>query len=465
MKLLSRIGFRVAVAITTMAVATGANAQWTVTRLHPPGATYSGAYGLGTGQICGVALTGGTYRAALWSAADGAYTDLNPSGALLSVAYSTRAGRQVGISYFNVDIGYDFGASLWLGTAAAHTNLTPGAIAFGTDGTQHVGYAYLAIDLPVHASLWTGTSTSWVDLNPAGHTESHAYGVAKGQQVGVAMVYGPTRTFHPSLWRGTAASWVDLTPPGSTAGWASGTDGIHQVGVAQFASGSRHAIMWTGTAASWVDLNPVYALTSDAQAVAGGYQAGHVGVMGQSRASIWHGTADSVVDLHTFLPLEFALGSSYAWGMEVRGGKAIVVGEAYNTVAGQSEAVMWTMPVPDTIPPDISSLNPSTACLWPPNHQMETISLSGTATDDSGGPVTFQIVSVTSSEPDNGLGDGDTANDWVITGPMTVDLRAERSGTGPGRTYTITVRCTDASGNVSYARTTVCVPHDQSGKK
>jgi hypothetical protein len=51
-------------------------------------------------------------------------------------------------------------------------------------------------------------------------------------------------------------------------------------------------------------------------------------------------------------------------------------------------------------------------------------------------------------------------NDWQITGAMTLKLRAERDG-GESRIYTISVRCTDASGNSSYAATTVSVPHNQ----
>ena len=43
-----------------------------------------------------------------------------------------------------------------------------------------------------------------------------------------------------------------------------------------------------------------------------------------------------------------------------------------------------------------------------------------------------EIVSVTSNEPIDGLGDGDTAPDWIITGALTLELRAERAGTGSG---------------------------------
>ena len=46
-----------------------------------------------------------------------------------------------------------------------------------------------------------------------------------------------------------------------------------------------------------------------------------------------------------------------------------------------------------------------------------------------------------------------------------MDLRAERSGKGDGRIYTITVECTDDSGYSSQSATEVKVPHDQSKKK
>jgi hypothetical protein len=72
-----------------------------------------------------------------------------------------------------------------------------------------------------------------------------------------------------------------------------------------------------------------------------------------------------------------------------------------------------------------------------------------------------QIKSVASNEPINGTGDGNTDPDWVITGPLTLQLRAERAGNGTGRTYTITVECTDGSGNSSTKDVTIVVAHDQ----
>ena len=82
-------------------------------------------------------------------------------------------------------------------------------------------------------------------------------------------------------------------------------------------------------------------------------------------------------------------------------------------------------------------------------------------TSDNVGVVSTKIISAISSEPDNGLGDGDTANDIKITGDLAVSLRAERSGKGTGRTCTITVETADAAGNKTQKTTTVFVPKSQ----
>jgi hypothetical protein len=89
---------------------------------------------------------------------------------------------------------------------------------------------------------------------------------------------------------------------------------------------------------------------------------------------------------------------------------------------------------------------------------MVPVTVTITATDTCG-TSTCAIASVTSNEPVNGSGDGNTAVDWQIIGPNTANVRAERSGGGSGRVYTLTVRCTDPSGNASTGTTTVAVAH------
>jgi predicted extracellular nuclease len=98
--------------------------------------------------------------------------------------------------------------------------------------------------------------------------------------------------------------------------------------------------------------------------------------------------------------------------------------------------------------------------LWPPNHQYVSV-YATVSVSDNADPTPALTVSVTSNEPDNGLGDGDTPNDIVIVDDFTFKLRAERSGTGNGRIYTITYQATDACGNSTQQSATVTVPHDR----
>ncbi len=96
--------------------------------------------------------------------------------------------------------------------------------------------------------------------------------------------------------------------------------------------------------------------------------------------------------------------------------------------------------------------------LWPPNHKYRTVVATPTASSDV---VDVSLLSVTSDEPDNGLGDGDTPNDIVIVNDLTVKLRAERSGTGDGRVYTLTWQATNSCGATVTTTATVNVPKSQ----
>ncbi len=129
---------------------------------------------------------------------------------------------------------------------------------------------------------------------------------------------------------------------------------------------------------------------------------------------------------------------------------------------GASDTCGATVTVIDEENPVISLVTASPNKLWPPNHKMVPVTVSVDATDNC--DLACEIISVASNEPVKGLGDGNTAPDWVITGDLTVNLRAERSGKGNGRVYTITVECADLSGNSSTGTATVTVPHDK-GKK
>jgi hypothetical protein len=112
----------------------------------------------------------------------------------------------------------------------------------------------------------------------------------------------------------------------------------------------------------------------------------------------------------------------------------------------------------DTSPPGFKTLTASSGMLWPPNHRMVPVSVTAEAVDLLDPAPTVRIVSVSSNEPVDGPEGGRTSPDWVITGNLTVELRAERSENGTGRVYTIAVEARDASGNTTIQSVEVKVP-------
>jgi len=146
----------------------------------------------------------------------------------------------------------------------------------------------------------------------------------------------------------------------------------------------------------------------------------------------------------------------FGWSVGVSG-DAAVAGAPFNSGAASSSGAAYVFE-PDATPPTITSVTASPNVLWPPNHKMVAVTITIVAADDSGPVPTCRIISVSSNEPADGSGDGHAAPDWEITGPLTVNLRAERSGSGSGRRYTITVECTDSAGNSATASVIVTVP-------
>lgn len=128
----------------------------------------------------------------------------------------------------------------------------------------------------------------------------------------------------------------------------------------------------------------------------------------------------------------------------------------------------FTVTVTDTEAPVITTGGP--VALWPPNHNYVNFNVAAlvvSASDncDAGvGVGSVTIAKVSSDEPENGGGDGNTNNDIVIAANCkSAQLRSERKSNGNGRVYTITYKVSDAAGNVSTATAKVTVPHSQNG--
>jgi hypothetical protein len=167
-------------------------------------------------------------------------------------------------------------------------------------------------------------------------------------------------------------------------------------------------------------------------------------------------SANDLVDGSRPVTCDHASGSTFPLGSTT---VQCTATDTHNNTAHGS----FTVLVQDTTPPTIVSATASPSNLWPPNHKMVDVTVTVIATDLVDPAPMSHIVSVTSNQPDNGTGDGDTAGDSVITGPLTVQLRAERSQ-GIDRVYTITIATTDFSGNTAFKTVNVTVSQSNRGR-
>jgi hypothetical protein len=138
-------------------------------------------------------------------------------------------------------------------------------------------------------------------------------------------------------------------------------------------------------------------------------------------------------------------------------GLTSVVYSAADT-SGNASSCTTSIRVVDTTVPVISGATASPASLWPPNKAMVAVAVALNATDTCAGNVASSC-RITAISGD----DGASAADWRITGALSAELRADRSGKGNGRTYTLRLQCNDPSGNSTQQNVTVAVPHDQGG--
>jgi M6 family metalloprotease-like protein len=135
-------------------------------------------------------------------------------------------------------------------------------------------------------------------------------------------------------------------------------------------------------------------------------------------------------------------------------------------LAGLSDACTQPVEVIDANPPELT-VTFNRDVLWPPNHRLVDITAYVTVEDNCDPAPSFVLTSVSSNEPDNGVGDGNTTGDIQGVEAGTPDtefqLRSERAGGGDGRIYTVVYTATDASGNTVEQTYFITVPHDQSG--
>lgn len=129
--------------------------------------------------------------------------------------------------------------------------------------------------------------------------------------------------------------------------------------------------------------------------------------------------------------------------------------------AGNEEPVKSTVIKIDKTPPQVAIALDHTV-LSPPNHTMIPIQATLAKSDGTSGIASVVLQSIASNEADNGTGDGNTSNDIQDaefgTEDTSFSLRAERSGGGNGRIYTVTYEATDNAGLTAAAIVEVTVP-------
>jgi hypothetical protein len=115
----------------------------------------------------------------------------------------------------------------------------------------------------------------------------------------------------------------------------------------------------------------------------------------------------------------------------------------------------------DKTPPTLN-LTLDKTVLLPANHKMVSINAIVNVIESVSGLDSVVLTSITNNESSNQSGTGNTfidvQNADYGTTDTTFDLRAERSGKGVGRLYTITYTATDKAGNIAMDTATVTVP-------
>ncbi len=465
----------------------------TMTDLKTLGGTDSFGLGINNlGQVAGYASTSrGLSHAFLYSG--GQMTDLGTLGGSSSAGYGiNNSGQVTGYSYIGKGSNY-YHAFLY--SAGAMTDL--GALA----GNYSVGYAVNSAGQVTgvasiaggayHAFLYT-PGKGMVDLNSlipsdSGWILTTGWGINDaGQIAGQGTINGKNHGF--LLTPQNPPTTVAMASPApNAAGW----------------NKTNVIITLHSTPNGGPDVKQITYSTTGAQSIASTTVAGTNATIsitneGTTKVSFFAtDDAGSVEAIKTItlkidktppaiVPAQTPLPNSYGWNntsvtasfscsdalsglaagsppqdtvISNQGAGQSVIGTCYD-VAGNSASAVVKVNIDWTPPTVACSATPN--LLWPPNHKLVNIKTTVKVTDSLSGAARFQLLSVTSNEPDSGLGD---IVGWTLNAPSTSgQLRAERLGTGTGRIYTFVYQGFDKAGNSASCSTSVFVPHDRGHK-
>lgn len=421
-----------------------------------PGDFTSSAFGINArGQVVGLSAGFTGLQGVIWT--DGVPRDVGSlggrsGGGLYTVAYDVNdAGQVVGISAAApTDRQHAFlwedGAITDLGAGTA----APGcpddsSFAYGISGAGEI-VGHIVHACSTRALKWINGPVQTLLPAPSDRVSAFGRGINEaGHVAGASSGFAACPSAqHAALWKDGAL--IDLGALSGACGFSWGEDLNDKGQVAGYATrnGFPVAVLFSVETEQPDTVAPIVSVPADLTVEASS-AAGAVVEFVVSADDDVDGTVVATCSHHS--------GATFPLGVTT------VTCEATD-VAGNTGSATFRVTVVDTTAPAIASVIPSRPVLGPPNHKMEPVAFAVDASD-AASAFSCSVTSVASNEPVSGTGDGDTAPDWEITGPLSVNLRAERAGNGTGRIYTVTVECRDAFNNVATVATTISVPHDR----
>ena len=271
--------------------------------------------------------------------------------------YAKANSTQWAAGYLYTDYGlgnYRFDATAWpIGGGPARV-LTPtgsiGSDAFAVSGSMVAGWSESAGKR--HAYVWDMATGKQYDLHPEEAVAGSDIAGLDGTRAVGTLGLGAAAGTHAVLWNDvTKKTYVDLDPdtwPGRSK--ANALSGDSQVGYVHM-----DAALWHGTAESWVNLHPYHIPTANYSIAFGVYQNVQVGIThyampdgtGPTYASVWFGSAESFFDLHSLLEPGYYRNSRANDVGVAEDGTIYIVGYGAPANGGPAEALLWTYVVPE----------------------------------------------------------------------------------------------------------------------
>ncbi|UVI27356.1 carboxypeptidase regulatory-like domain-containing protein [Paenibacillus spongiae] len=173
-------------------------------------------------------------------------------------------------------------------------------------------------------------------------------------------------------------------------------------------------------------------------------------------------TLTATDNLSNVVNTEYSLDNGNTW--MVYNGKITISKEGENVLHYRSADGAGNTEQPKSIEVNIDKTLPilkitlNKSVLFPPNHKMVSIEATIETMDTLSGLDSITLTSISSNEKGS---DKDIQNAAFGTYDTSFDLRAERSGKGGDRVYTITYTAIDKAGNVAKGTATVTVKHNR----